>query len=142
MAGEGGGVARLRRVCKGELRGFLKGSERPEAGCLGEYIGIIWGYLGGYIGRMEKKMETTIIYRDYLGIFGGYIGIMEKKMETTIVLIAPLVGPPLRTLIVRADDPWIMLLLELKISGKPSGLGLRPYKGTFTGNPKQGTPRI
>ena len=28
----GGGVARLRRVCKGEWRGFLKGSERPEAG--------------------------------------------------------------------------------------------------------------
>ena len=34
-------------------------------------------------------METTIIYRDYLGIYGGYIGIMEKKMETTIVIIAP-----------------------------------------------------
>ena len=31
----------------------------------------------GYIGIMEKKMETTIVYR-------GYIGIMEKKMETTI----------------------------------------------------------
>ena len=30
MAGGGGGVARLRRVCK--ERGFLKGSERPEAG--------------------------------------------------------------------------------------------------------------
>ena len=29
-------------------------------------------------------METTIMYRDYLGIYGGYIGIMEKKMETTI----------------------------------------------------------
>ena len=29
-------------------------------------------------------METTIICRDYLGIYGGYIGIMEKKMETTI----------------------------------------------------------
>ena len=27
---------------------------------------------------MGKKMETTIVYR-------GYIGIMEKKMETTIV---------------------------------------------------------
>ena len=25
----------------------------------------------------EKKMETTIVYR-------GYIGIMEKKMETTM----------------------------------------------------------
>ena len=26
---------------------------------------------------MEKKMETTVLYR-------GYIGIMEKKMETTV----------------------------------------------------------
>ena len=32
-----------------------------------------------YIGIMEKKMETTIIY-------WGYIGIMEKNMETTIIL--------------------------------------------------------
>ena len=32
----------------------------------------------GYMGIMEKKMETTIVY-------WGYIGIMEKKMETTIV---------------------------------------------------------
>ena len=30
------------------------------------------------MGIMEKKMETTIVYRDYMGI-------MEKKMETTIV---------------------------------------------------------
>ena len=39
---------------------------------------------------MDKKMETNIVglYRDYirviLGLYGGYIGIMEKKMETTI----------------------------------------------------------
>ena len=26
---------------------------------------------------MEKKMETTVLYR-------GYLGIMEKKMDTTI----------------------------------------------------------
>ena len=32
----------------------------------------------GYVGIMEKKMETTIVY-------WGYIGRMEKKMETTIV---------------------------------------------------------
>ena len=32
MGGGGGWVAGLRRV----KRGFLKGSERPEAGCLGE----------------------------------------------------------------------------------------------------------
>ena len=31
-----------------------------------------------YIGIMEKKMETTIVY-------WGYIGIMEKKMESTTV---------------------------------------------------------
>ena len=29
MAGGGGGVARLRRVCKEGSRGLLKGSERP-----------------------------------------------------------------------------------------------------------------
>ena len=34
----------------------------------GEYIGV-------YIGIMEKKMETTIIYRGYIGvILGLYIG--------------------------------------------------------------------
>ena len=32
--------------------------------------------LWGYIGIMEEKMETTIIY-------WGYIGMMENKMETT-----------------------------------------------------------
>ena len=31
----------------------------------------------GYIGIMEKKMETTRAYRDY-------IGIMENRMETAI----------------------------------------------------------
>ena len=35
---------------------------------------------------MEKKMETTIVYRDYMGIMENRmettIGIMEKKMET------------------------------------------------------------
>ena len=31
-----------------------------------------------YVCFMEKKMETTIVYR-------GYIGVMEKKTETTIV---------------------------------------------------------
>ena len=34
----------------------------------------------GYMGIMEKKMETTIVY-------WGYMGIMEKKMETTIVYL-------------------------------------------------------
>ena len=33
-----------------------------------------WVNNGGYIGIMEKKMETTIAY-------WGYIRIMEKKME-------------------------------------------------------------
>ena len=31
---------------------------------------------------MEKKMETT---NSRLGLYRGYMGIMEKKMETTIV---------------------------------------------------------
>ena len=52
-------------------------------------IGIIWGNIG-YIERMEKKMETTILYWKkkiyiYKGPYWGHIGIMEKKMETTIL---------------------------------------------------------
>ena len=39
----------------------------------------------GYIGIMEKKMETTTLYRDYVGDILGYIGIMEKKMEIIII---------------------------------------------------------
>ena len=52
-------------------------------------VGVIWGYMG----IMEKKMETTIImigfmwglYGSYMGLRGKYMGIMEKKMETTIM---------------------------------------------------------
>ena len=42
----------------------------------------IWvaSYIGGYIGIMENRMETTI-----MGGIGGYIGIMENTMETTIM---------------------------------------------------------
>ena len=38
------------------------------------------GIFLGYIGRMENKMGTTIVY-------WGYIGRMENKMETTIVFL-------------------------------------------------------
>ena len=54
---------------------------------------VILGLYRGYIGIMEKKMETTIVYCGYNGImekkmettivYWGYIGIMKKKMETT-----------------------------------------------------------
>ena len=54
---------------------------RPVSGYIGFLYGLIqrmlWGCLWDYIGIMEKKMETTIVYR-------GYIRIMEKKMETII----------------------------------------------------------
>ena len=36
----------------------------------------------GYIGIMEKKMETTI---SESGIWGGLHGIMEKKMGTILL---------------------------------------------------------
>ena len=36
----------------------------------------------GYIGIMEKKMGTTIVY-------WGHIGIMERKTETTLVHWGP-----------------------------------------------------
>ena len=44
------------------------------------------------VGRMEKKMETTIMgYTGILfGLYWGYIGIMENKMETTVVYICRL----------------------------------------------------
>ena len=43
----------------------------------GVYICIyIYTYICIYIYTMEKAMETTLVYR-------GYIGIMEKKVETT-----------------------------------------------------------
>ena len=44
-----------------------------DVGCMGT----IGHNIGGCIGIMEKKIETTIQY------IGVYIGIMEKKMETT-----------------------------------------------------------
>ena len=43
------------------------------------YIGDIsglWGLCRVYIEIMETNMETTIVY-------WGYVGIMEKRMETT-----------------------------------------------------------
>ena len=47
--------------------------------------GLYWGY----IGIMEKKMETTGIIGINVGVKLGlcwdYIGITEKKMETTII---------------------------------------------------------
>ena len=41
----------------------------------------IYRFYRGCMGIMEKKMETTIRYR----LYRGYIGMMEKKMETTIM---------------------------------------------------------
>ena len=44
--------------------------------------------MGLYRDIMEKKMETRRImlglYRDYRVFIAGYIGILEKKVETTI----------------------------------------------------------
>ena len=51
---------------------------RPESGCKQITNPRLAQYIGVYIGIMEKKVETTMVY-------WGYIGIMEKKMETTIV---------------------------------------------------------
>ena len=58
-----------------------------EATIMG-YIGIIGVIFGVYVGRMEKKVETTIYIPSFLsnlilGIYSGCIGMMENKMETT-----------------------------------------------------------
>ena len=34
--------------------------------------------------QMEKKMENEMETREYIGLYWGYIGKMEKKIETTI----------------------------------------------------------
>ena len=55
-------------------------------------LGICWGrrmwgttvVYRGYIGIMEKKMETTMLglgFRDILGFYGGITPIMENEME-------------------------------------------------------------
>ena len=48
-------------------------------------IGLYTGVWKGYIGIMEKKMETVILNTLYIYIYWHYIGMMEKKMETTIM---------------------------------------------------------
>ena len=55
-----------RQGCRG-LKGWLTKQRHRE------------GDIPLYIGIMENKMETTIVY-------WGYIRIMEQKMETTIDL--------------------------------------------------------
>ena len=48
-----------------------------------------WDAKGHLPSQLEKKMETQRpfkgMYRVILGLYWDYIGIMEKKMETTIV---------------------------------------------------------
>ena len=45
------------------------------------YNGLYRVLYWGYIGILEKKIETTIM--GYIGYILGFIQIMEKKMETT-----------------------------------------------------------
>ena len=46
------------------------------------------GFYWGYIGMMEKTLETNILYWDYIGVIiglhWGYIGIVEKTRETAL----------------------------------------------------------
>ena len=69
-------VAALYLLCLELIGGLYRENEKEN----GNYYIIL-----GFIGIMKKKMETIILYRDYIGLFWSYIGIMEKKMETTIV---------------------------------------------------------
>ena len=38
----------------------------PFKGIYGDYIGDIKGLYWGFVGIMENKMETTILYRGYM----------------------------------------------------------------------------
>ena len=54
-----------------------------------------WSHIGVNVRIMEKNMETTMLYRGYIGMIKnsietttldrGYIGIMAKNMETTLL---------------------------------------------------------
>ena len=62
-------------VLRRESTAEIKTSVQEAHGCRVFYR----GYIGLYIGTMEKKMETIIMG------YVGFSGIMEKRMETTIV---------------------------------------------------------
>ena len=50
-------------------------------------------------------METTTMgYIGYIGIILGYIGIMEKKMDTLLQVWKATIGPIVHKLIRRPDD--------------------------------------
>ena len=75
-----GGVARL--------RGFLKGSERPEAGCLGELARKV--YMAGsrlalalYISLLSIRTLTANLQPENPYVEGDF-GIMDKRMQTTV----------------------------------------------------------
>ena len=65
----------------------MGGSNGKENGNYRDY-GVYTGDIihRGYMGIMEKKMDTIRINRVYtggiLGLYGGHMGIMEKRMET------------------------------------------------------------
>ena len=44
------------------------------------YIGFYWGIYWGYIGIMDKNLETTT-----MGLYRCYTGKLETQMKTTLV---------------------------------------------------------
>ena len=43
-----------------------------------DYTGIS-GFIGGYVGRMENKMETTIVYWSYIGDYSSRFRVSGSK---------------------------------------------------------------
>ena len=66
------------------------GSQLGPIHGLGLYQGLYRGYIGVILGLYwdngkENGNYYNGLYRGYIGLYWGYIGIMEKKMETTIM---------------------------------------------------------
>ena len=70
MGGACGGFSVGGGDCSVDFRvGFKISQVRPVSG---GYIAVILGLYWGYIGIMESKMETTIVYWGYNGLYSSF----------------------------------------------------------------------
>ena len=79
---ETGAYARISFSSPTESRALNAGTRTWKDGLIG-YFGEMETTI--MENQMEKKMENEMETREYIGLYSSYIGIMENKMETTIV---------------------------------------------------------